>query len=116
MSTPNFWAELSAHRNIERLSVTFLQLGECVHSPTVCSGSLLGCAHSFSRKAPIVFVGNARLIQQGRVLFPYVMLGDVNSRIAVGFGNRVLVTDSGHELLTRHPRDLICLGGAGSSG
>ena len=56
---------------------------------------------------PMIYAGNPLVLEPGMVFFPHVMLGDIETRNAVGLGNTVLVTEDGAESLTRHSLDLI---------
>lgn len=59
---------------------------------------------------PMIYAGNPLEMRPGMVFFPHVMLGDMENRLAMGLGQTVLVTDSGHEVLTQAPLDLIVRG------
>lgn len=55
---------------------------------------------------PMIYSGNPLVLQPGMVFFPHVMVGDPATRVAMGLGNTVLVTENGPETLSRHPLDL----------
>lgn len=55
---------------------------------------------------PMIYSGNPLVLRPGMVFFPHVMVGDPATRVAMGLGNTVLVTQSGPEVLSRHPLDL----------
>ncbi len=52
---------------------------------------------------PMIFSGNSQPLLPGMILFPHVMLGDMESGCAFGSGDTILVTDTGAEVLTRSP-------------
>lgn len=55
---------------------------------------------------PMIYSGNPLVLEPGMVFFPHVMVGDPATRVAIGLGNTVLVTEDGFEVLSRQPLDL----------
>ena len=55
---------------------------------------------------PMIYSGNPLELRPGMVFFPHVMVGDPATRLAMGLGNTVLVTETGCELLSRHGLEL----------
>ena len=56
---------------------------------------------------PMIYSGSELELRPGMVFFPHVMVGDPESRLAMGLGNTVRVTTGTPESLTRYPLDLI---------
>lgn len=54
---------------------------------------------------PMIYTGNALLMQPGMVLFPHAMVGAVRERRAVGMGHTVIVTETGCEVLSAIPAE-----------
>ena len=54
----------------------------------------------------MIYSGNPLELRPGMVFFPHVMVGDPATRLAMGLGNTVLVTETGCELLSRHGLEL----------
>jgi Xaa-Pro dipeptidase len=55
---------------------------------------------------PMIFSGNPLPAEPGMVLFPHVMLGDTDQRLAIGIGYTILITETGCEVLSALPLEL----------
>lgn len=81
--------------------------GYAVHRYGACGYSLGNTYRpSWMDVPPMIFSGNPLLVRPGMVLFPHVMLGDAERRLAVGTGYTLLVTETGCEVLSRLPLEL----------
>jgi Xaa-Pro dipeptidase len=56
---------------------------------------------------PMIFSGNSLKAEPGMILFPHVMLGDVDQRLAIGLGYTILVTTDSCEVLSKLPIELL---------
>lgn len=56
---------------------------------------------------PMIYSGNPLELKPGMVFFPHVMLGDKETRLAMGLGVTVVITDTGCEMLSRLPLEMI---------
>lgn len=81
--------------------------GHAEHRFAAC-GYSLGATYrpSWMDVPPMIYSGNPLELEPGMVFFPHVMVGDPASRVAIGLGNTVVVTDGAPEILSRHPLDL----------
>lgn len=52
---------------------------------------------------PMLHPGNPVPLEPGMVFFPHAMIGDVESGLAYGVGDTILITESGAEVLTHAP-------------
>ncbi|WP_420406031.1 M24 family metallopeptidase [Nisaea sp.] len=81
--------------------------GHAEHRFAAC-GYSLGATYrpSWMDVPPMIYAGNPLELRPGMVFFPHVMVGDPETRLAMGLGNTVLVTETGAEVLSRHGLDL----------
>ena len=81
--------------------------GHANHRFAAC-GYSLGATYrpSWMDVPPMIYSGNPLVLQPGMVFFPHVMVGDRETRLAMGLGNSLLVTDGAPEVLSRCPLDL----------
>lgn len=56
---------------------------------------------------PMFYTGNPVVIEPGMVYFLHMILMNSDANRAMTLGHTVIVTDSGHEVLSRHPLDLV---------
>jgi len=54
---------------------------------------------------PMLFSGNPTPARPGMVLFPHAILLDTSANLAMSLGYTLVVTESGREVLSRHPLD-----------
>jgi Xaa-Pro dipeptidase len=52
---------------------------------------------------PLLYAGNSMSARPGMVLFMHAILVDAPANLAMSLGHTVAITDSGREVLTRHP-------------
>ncbi|MSO92810.1 MAG: aminopeptidase P family protein [Rhodospirillales bacterium] len=82
--------------------------GYGVHRYSACGYSLGNTYRpSWMDVPPMIFSGNPLTIEPGMVLFPHVMLGDTDRRLAVGTGYTILIGPDGAEVLSRLPVELL---------
>ncbi|MEP6146789.1 MAG: M24 family metallopeptidase, partial [Nisaea sp.] len=81
--------------------------GHAEHRFAAC-GYSLGATYrpSWMDVPPMIYSGNPLVLEPGMVFFPHVMVGDPETRLAMGLGNTVLVTETGCEVMSRHSLDL----------
>lgn len=59
---------------------------------------------------PMITADNPLPLAPGMILFPHVMVGDVDSGLAMGLGQTILITPTGAEALNQAPLDLARIG------
>ncbi len=59
---------------------------------------------------PMITADNPLPLAPGMVLFPHVMVGDVESGLAMGLGQTILITETGAEALNKASLDLVRIG------
>ena len=59
---------------------------------------------------PMITADNPLPLAAGMILFPHVMVGDVESGLAMGLGQTILITETGSEALNKVPLDLVRVG------
>ena len=58
----------------------------------------------------MITADNPLPLAAGMILFPHVMVGDVESGLAMGLGQTILITETGSEALNKVPLDLVRVG------
>lgn len=87
---------------------TLDKAGYAVHRYGACGYSLGNTYRpSWMDVPPMIFSGNPLAIETGMILFPHVMLGDAERRLAVGTGYTILIDREGAEVLSRLPVELL---------
>jgi Xaa-Pro dipeptidase len=83
------------------------EAGHGDHRFAAC-GYSLGATYrpSWMDVPPMIYSGNPLVLEPGMVFFPHVMVGDTATRLAIGLGNTVRVTEGAPEILTNSPLDL----------
>lgn len=81
--------------------------GHAEHRFAAC-GYSLGATYrpSWMDVPPMIYSGNPLILKPGMVFFPHVMVGDPHTRLAMGLGNTILVTENGCEVMSRHGLEL----------
>ena len=82
--------------------------GYGVHRYGACGYSLGNTYRpSWMDVPPMIFSENPTPAAPGMVLFPHVMLGDADRRLAIGTGYTILITETGCEVLSTLPLELL---------
>ncbi len=81
--------------------------GHAKHRFAAC-GYSLGATYrpSWMDVPPMIYSGNPLVLEPGMVFFPHIMVGDPETRLAMGLGNSLLVTEGTPEILSRCPFEL----------
>jgi Xaa-Pro dipeptidase len=79
------------------------------HARMAACGYSLGATYrpSWMDVPPMLYSGNATPAAPGMVLFMHAILADADAMLAMSLGHTVVVTESGAEILSRHPLDHV---------
>lgn len=83
------------------------------HARMAACGYALGATYrpNWMDVPPMLYAGNAMPARPGMVLFLHAILVDAPANLAMSLGHTVVITDTGREVLTRHPLDYqVCKG------
>jgi Xaa-Pro dipeptidase len=79
------------------------------HARMAACGYSLGATYrpSWMDVPPMLYSGNETPAEPGMVLFMHAILADADAMLAMSLGHTVVVTDSGADVLSRHPLDHV---------
>jgi Xaa-Pro dipeptidase len=79
------------------------------HVRMAACGYSLGATYrpSWMDVPPMLYSGNETPAEPGMVLFMHAILADADAMLAMSLGHTVVVTDTGAEVLSRHPLDHV---------